>query len=105
MRLPPAVLSCANSLLFQLLDHKLLFATEDVYCKARRLVTKLGMEVPTIPGSLKLDSNQIMLEDYHSFEYGGQADVYAATYQGSKVAMKRIRSSCINKVSPRWDIM
>ena len=103
MSLPSVILSCANSFMSQLLDHRLLFATEDVYCKARRLVVKLGMEVATIPDSLKLDHNKIVLEDCHSFEFGGQADVYAAMYQGSKVAMKRIRGSCINKVSAWWD--
>ena len=56
------------------------------------------MEKVTIPDSLRIDPSKIT-KDPEPFDCGGYADVYSGRYRGEQVALKRIRSNDINKVS------
>jgi hypothetical protein len=67
--------------------------------RARRLMIKLGKMANSIPRSLLLDAADIKMNQTWPVAYGGFADIFEGEYRGNPVALKRINSKAIDKVS------
>jgi hypothetical protein len=97
--LSPVNLALAEITPFQQLDDNSLQKTgfKDANYRARQLLIKLGMEKVTIPDSLIIDPSKVT-RDREAFDSRGYADVFSGRYRGEHVALRRIRSTSIDKV-------